>query len=187
MEGLACDLFIFGRRSFPFSMSIIKKSLLLLLLPLFAFTAAHKFYLSVTHIDYSEKDQALQITSRIFIDDLDAVLLERYDINGQLATEKESSLADEYIEKYIRTKFRVQIDGNARDFDFIGRKYEDDLIICYLEVPGVILTDQSTITVQNEMLIDLFDEQQNVVHFKIKGKKKSFVLIKESNKGMLNL
>jgi hypothetical protein len=35
--------------------------------------------------------------------------------------------------------------------------------------------------------MDLYEEQKNIIHFKIKGKKKSFVLIRESNKGMLNL
>ena len=152
-----------------------------------AFVGAHKFYLSVTNVGYSEKDDALQITSRIFIDDFEAVLLERYDFNAALATENESALAKEYIEKYIRTKFSIQIDGNAVDFEFIGAKYEDDLIICYIEVPQVKLDDHKSIAIQNEVLTDLYDEQQNVVHFKIKERKKSFVLIKENNKGMLNL
>lgn len=148
---------------------------------------AHKFYLSVTNVAYSEKDQALQITTRIFIDDFEAILLERYDFKGQLATEKEATVADEYIEKYIRTKFVLRIDGNAVDFDFIGRKYEDDLMICYIEVPNVVLSHHKTIEIQNEILTDMYDEQQNVVHFKINGNKKSFVLIKGNNKGMLNL
>ena len=66
------------------------KGLLIVLLPLFAFTTAHKFYLSVTSIKYSEKDDALQITSRIFIDDFEKLLKERYDIEGKLATKDES-------------------------------------------------------------------------------------------------
>ena len=37
-------------------MNAFKRSLLVLLLPLFAFTAVHKFYLSVTNVEYSEKD-----------------------------------------------------------------------------------------------------------------------------------
>ena len=33
---------------------------------------------------------------------------------------------------------------------------------------------------------DVFEEQQNVVRTKIKGKNKSFILIKENDKGVLN-
>ena len=50
-------------------MKFFKKSLLLLVLPLLAFSTAHKFYVSVTNINYSEKTEAIQITSRVFIDD----------------------------------------------------------------------------------------------------------------------
>ncbi len=168
-------------------MKYLKKSLFLLLLPLVAFTVAHKFYVSVTNISYSEKDQSLQITSRIFIDDFEAVLLERYGIESHLATDTESKQANEYIEKYLKTKFLMFIDGEQRQYNFLGKKYDNDIMICYLEVPELDIDEVKSIEVQNELLTDLFDEQQNVVHFKIKGKKKSFVLIKENNKGMLNL
>jgi len=40
----------------------------------------HKFYLSVTQVNYSEKEHSLQMTSRIFIDDLNNLLLKRYGI-----------------------------------------------------------------------------------------------------------
>lgn len=168
-------------------MKYLKKSLFILILPLVAFTVAHKFYVSVTNISYSEKDQSLQVTSRIFIDDFEQVLMERYGIEAQLASDTESALANEYIEKYLKTKFLMFVDGEQRQYNFLGKKYDNEIMICYLEVPEVNLGNIKSIEVQNELLTDLFDEQQNVVHFKIKGKKKSFVLIKENNKGMLNL
>jgi len=168
-------------------MKYLKRSLFLLLLPLVAFTVAHKFYVSVTNISYSEKDQSLQITSRIFIDDFEAVLLERYGFESHLATDTESKQANEYIEKYLKTKFLMFIDGKQRKYNFLGKKYDNDIMICYLEVPELAIDEVKSIEVQNELLTDLYDEQQNVVHFKIKGKKKSFVLIKQNNKGMLNL
>ena len=168
-------------------MKQLKIAFLVLILPLFAFTSVHKFYLSVTNLGYSEKDDALQITTRIFIDDFEAVLLERYDFKASLATEKESGEAAAYIEKYLRKKFVLRVDGEQTNFVFLGSKYEDDLIICYLEVPELNLSSRKSIEVQNEILTDLYDEQQNVIHFKVNDKKKSFVLIKENNKGMLNL
>ena len=167
-------------------MGTYKKIALLLLLPLFAF-GMHKFYVSVTNISFSEKDQAIQITSRVFIDDLEKVLEERYGINAKLTTKDEPAKADTYIEKYLRTKFKLFVDGELKYFDYLGRKYDNDVVIFYLEVKNVNLNNIKTIEVQNQLLTDLFDDQQNVVHFKIKGMKKSFVLIRENDKGMLNL
>lgn len=166
---------------------LLRYSFLFILLPLFAFTLMHKFYVSVTNIQYSEEDNALQITSRIFIDDLENVLEERYGVEMNLATEKESEDANFYVEKYMRSKLVINADGKDRAFVFLGKKYDNDLIICYLEIEDIDLPQRRTIEVENDILTDLFEEQQNIVHFRIFGKKKSFVLVKGNNKGMLNL
>ena len=168
-------------------MKFLKKSVLILVLPLFAFTVAHKYYLSVTNIAYSEKDDALQITTRIFIDDLENLLKERYNVVAHLSTDLELKNIDAYFEKYLRAKFELEINGEIKPYDVIGREYDSDVIIFYLEVSKVDFSSISTIQVKNEVLTDLYDEQQNIVHFKLKGKKNSFVLAKPDTKGMLNL
>jgi len=159
----------------------------LVLLLFLSFSSAHKFYVSVTNIVYSEEDSAFQITSRVFIDDLDKLLKERYGVEAKLATPNESKIAEEYIEKYFRTKFVVEMDSEIVAYNFLGKRYDNDVVICYLEIPNVDLSEVKQMSVQNEVLTDLFDEQKNVVHVKWKGNKKSFVLIRENNKGMLNL
>lgn len=164
-----------------------KKSLILLLIPLFAFTTAHKFYVSVTNIGYSEKDDALQITSRIFIDDLEAVFKERYDFKGKLTSENDEGQATLYLKKYLNTKFQVSINGQVKPSNYIGNKFDNDVIIVFIEVPEIELSKAQYIEIRNQILTDLFDEQQNILHFKINGVKKSYVLSKENVKGVLNL
>jgi hypothetical protein len=182
--GIRFDYFCMLKRS---EMNTLKKGWLFLLLPLVAFTVAHKFYVSVTNITYSEKDDALQITSRIFIDDFEKVLEERYGIQPGLATEKESDQADAYVEKYLNAKFVLNINGERTPYTFLGKKYDNDIMVCYLELADVDLPNIRSIEIQNELFTDLFEEQKNIVHFEINGTKKSFVLVKENNKGMLNL
>ena len=159
----------------------------LVMLLLLSFSSAHKYYVSVTNIAYSEDDKAFQVTSRVFIDDLDRLLKERYGIEAKLATPNESKLADEYIEKYFMAKFAVELDGKPVQFNFLGKSYDNDMVICYLEIPKVKLSETKSMTIQNEVLMDLFDDQQNIVHVKWNGNKKSFMLIRQNNKGMLNL
>ncbi|WP_350290613.1 DUF6702 family protein [uncultured Croceitalea sp.] len=168
----------------------MKKSILSLLTLFFvltSFTLAHKFYVSVTNINYSEKTDALQITSRIFVDDLEALLKERYGIEAKLGTEEETSIADDYIQKYLKTKFVLELNEETVMYNYIGKKYDNDVVIFYLEVPEVGFKGLKSISIQNEVLTDLYEEQKNLVHIKWNGKKKSFVLIRENNKGMLNL
>ncbi len=160
--------------------------LLVVLLPLLGFTA-HKFYVTVTNINYSEKDDALQITTRIFIDDFEDVLLERYGIDAQLATDEEAAIAEDYVVKYLKSKFLIQLNGEQANIEYIGKKYDNDVVICYMEVTNIGFNQLKSIEIQNEVLTDMYEEQKNLVHIKYQGKKKSFVLIKENNKGMLNL
>lgn len=164
---------------------MLKKRFLILVLPLLAFVAVHKFYVSVTNINYSEKENSLQITSRVFIDDFDLLLKERYGFTANLATKVEDKEAESYIEKYTRTKFHITINNVAVPVNYIGREYDNDVVILYLEVEDVVLAKMKSIEIENGMLTDLFEEQKNLVHFKYNGAKKSFVLIKGNNKGML--
>ena len=163
------------------------KFILIFFLALISIGAGHKFYVSVTNFEYDEDEQSFQITSRIFIDDLETVLNTRYEVDARLTAENEISSADELIAKYLNTKITVKINGEERKLTYLGKEYRDDLVICYLEIPEVIRSDLSSIEVMNEVLTELFDEQQNVVHLKIGSKKKSFILVRENNKGMLNL
>lgn len=165
----------------------MKKYFFFLVLPLLAFATAHKFYVSVTNINYSEKDDAFQVTTRIFIDDLEEVLKERYGIMANLATDKETAIANEYIEKYLRTKFLMYLDEKQVNYDVLGKKYDNDVVIIYIELSNVGMSTLKKMEIENELLTDLYDEQKNVVHVKWKGNKRSFVLIKSDAKGMLNL
>jgi len=162
------------------------KGLILLFLPLFMLMGAHKFYVSVTNVEYYDKGKALQITSRLFIDDFEKVLEERYGLRTLLGTPEEVPNADEYIEKYLNAKFLVKINGEPVSYKFLGKKFDNDIMICYLEIPDISIDQIDSIEIQNELLMDIFEEQKNILHFKLLDKKKSFVLIRESNKGMLN-
>ncbi|MEM6721388.1 MAG: DUF6702 family protein [Bacteroidota bacterium] len=157
--------------------------LLVLILPLFAFTTAHKFYVSVTNIEHSEADNALQITTRIFIDDFQRVLKERYDLQEELASEKDAKVVEAYMQKYLTKKLKIWVNGELKSFNFIGKQYEDDVTICYLEIEGI--QNVNSITVESGLLYEIEEDQQNLVHVKIKSKRKSLLLVKENDKGLL--
>lgn len=162
----------------------IKKLLILLILPLFAFTTAHKYYVSVTQIDYVKEKQAIQVTSRIFIDDFERLLQERYDDKIILNTGKDEKEIDLYIEKYIKSKFKIKINGAVANYNFLGKEYEDDIIYCYIEIENV--NEVKSFEVENRILFDLFNDQKNIVRTYINSKHKTFVLIPENDKGLLN-
>lgn len=166
-------------------MSKIKIFFLFIVLPLLSFTVAHKYYVSVTEIEYVEDKQSLQIISRVFIDDFEKLLRERYNEKITLAVENEMEIADFYIQKYLNEKFKIEINSQLVDLNFLGKEYEDDIMLCYLEVESI--QKISSIQVVNQVLFDVFPDQQNIVRIKINSTNKSILLNKENDKGLLNL
>ncbi|MBP1839343.1 DUF6702 family protein [Formosa algae] len=159
--------------------------LLLVVVPLLAFTTAHKYYVSITEVHYVKEKESVQIITRIFIDDLEKLVRARFDESITLAVKNESEKVDFYLEKYLTEKIKIKINGKDAVLQFIGKEYEDDVAICYIEIPKI--DHISEIEVQNLVLFDIFEEQQNVVRLNINDKKKSFILFKENDKGLLKL
>jgi hypothetical protein len=54
-------------------------------------------------------------------------------------------------------------------------------------VPGVVRETLGSVEIQSEVLTDLFEDQKNIVHLTVGDQKRSFVLVRDNNKGMLNL
>ena len=133
----------------------------------------HKFYVSTTTIEYKEEFGTLQITSQLFIDDIEA-LLRKYEAELRLAPDSDAQRIDELFELELKQYFRIRFDEEWVNFTLLGREYKNEILQCYLEVK-VPEASQSLI-LQNRMLFDLFEEQQNIIHFKNQGSRKSFLL-----------
>lgn len=165
-------------------MKIQKILVLFIAIPLLSFVTAHKFYVSVTNIEYSKTNKSLQITTRIFIDDFQKVLEERYDLKEELTTEKATKEVEQMMKNYLEKKLKIWVNGEQKVFNFIGKKYEEDVTVCYLEITGV--EHVTTLEIENAILYELEEDQQNLVHIKINDQRKSLLLVKENDKGLLN-
>jgi len=144
----------------------------------------HEYYVSVTNIEYVNEQQSLQIISQIFIDDFEKLLQERYDETITLAPDNNKTNIEKYMERYLEDKLKLEINSNPVSFKFIGKAYRDDIAYCYLEVEDV--STLKSITVKNQILFDVFPEQQNILRIKGLGKNKSFLLFPDNDNCMLN-
>lgn len=154
-----------------------------LIYSLSAFTSAHKYYLSITEIEYAEEQKSLQIISRIFVDDFQKLLQTRYDESVELIRGKNNQQTNLYIERYFEDKLKIEINNKTLPLKFIGKRYEDDLIICYFEATDVENFDKVSVT--NLILTDLYQEQKNLIHFKKDEETKSLMLMKDKPEGEL--
>lgn len=140
-------------------------------------TNGHEFYLSVTDINYIQEKETLQIISRVFTDDFEDVINKRYNKEFKLIPNLEVEEIDIYIEKYLRDKFVLETNNGPLTYNYLGRKYENDMVYLFLEVENLEIFE--VLTVENLILTDLFEEQKNMIHFKSDNFKKSFILEKD--------
>lgn len=149
-----------------------------------SFNTLHKYYVSITQIEFVKEQQSVQIISRIFIDDFESVLRKRYDKSITLDRGDDETQIDDYIKKYLLTKIEISINNKEVIPNFIGKKYDDGIMHCYLEIENV--KSISTFQIKNKVLFDMFEDQKNVIRTNINNKNKTVVLTAQNGKGLLN-
>ena len=98
--------------------------------------------------------------------------------------EKETEAVAEFLKEYVLQKLAVEVNGKPVTLHYLGHEYDNDLVKTYIEVKGV--SELNSISVENKMLMELFEEQQNIIHVKRFKKRKSLVLEADNPKGLLN-
>jgi len=156
----------------------------LLFIPIMAF-GLHKYYISLTKVDYITDKKSVQVTLKFFLDDIELALENRYEQPLELATKYENDQAGKLLEIYVRQKFKIWINDKEYSYNYLGREYEDNEIYFYLEIENIEAI--SSIAVQNSMLFEEFEDQQNYIKINVGSTQKTFILVKANDKEMLKL
>ncbi|OCB74461.1 DUF6702 family protein [Flavobacterium crassostreae] len=147
--------------------------------------AAHKFYMGIYQINYASDKKMLQITSRIFLDDINKALEKKYQISTHLGTPKETPQEVALLQKYLSEKLVIKVNGVAQPMHFLNKEVASDVLVCYLSIKD--LRKIKSLEVYNAVLMDLESEQQNIVHFTGFGDKQSHLFTASNARQMLKL
>ncbi|WP_310992572.1 DUF6702 family protein [Aequorivita marina] len=158
--------------------------ILLLVFPFVSATSAHKFYVSITKIEYVKEKSAIQVIAKIFTDDMEDALQLKYDPSISLDTKKETKAANADLQRYLLQKIKIKVNGKPVQLQYIGKEYETDMVVAYMEVTNVM--DLKTIEIENKVLMEVFSEQKNIVHFKTSENRRSLILDRDEPRGSLN-
>lgn len=150
---------------------------------LFSFSRVHEYYISLMQIEYVPEKESVQIISRLFVDDFENTLRARYNENITFGGKNETENIDQYIERYLKDKLLIKINGKKVDFSYIGNESDIDIVKCYLEIEGIKSIDTFEIT--NKLLFDFIEQQQNIVKTKINSQQKSLILTFQKDTAVL--
>ena len=164
----------------------INKKTIILLLFLFAGVNslhAHPFYVSICQVKYNTQTNALEIALKTFVDDLILGLEHSGKSKLYIGEAKEDPNTDRYIFEYIQKNMDFTINSKKKDFSFVGRELEDDVVWTYLQISNV---DQlNRIEVESTLLTEVLEDQSNIIQVNVADEVKNLLLNIRDTSGAL--
>jgi hypothetical protein len=150
-----------------------------LLFVVFSGFEVHKFYMAIYQINYAPEKKMIQITSRIFVDDLDKALEKKYHKKIALSLAKIDPEDLILLKKYLSENFSIKVNGQPKSIQFLSSELDSDVLICYSNIREIAKIN--SLEIYNSVLTDWNSDQQNITHITTNGTKRS-ILFTESLK-----
>lgn len=144
----------------------------------------HPLHLSVSDISHNRETNSLEITQRIFADDLEDALRNRLGGKIDVFNPTDPELLSELIGDYVQQNLRVSLDSRPVRLSYLGYEREEDAIWVYLEVPKI--KKFNTIMVRNTIFFEMFDDQLNLINVKKNGSIRSMKLEPDNQQASLS-
>ena len=125
----------------------------------------HPYYVSVSELVFNKDVSSLQITKKIFFDDLELVLQNENNNENFDILNSEKDLVNSYIEKYIKKNMFFMVDGKPKELNYLGHEVINSRINSYFEIMNIKKIE--TIEIKDTSLLNYFDTQENLTYFEI--------------------
>ena len=135
----------------------------------------HPLHITICEIEYDDERKALEITQRVFLDDLELeVRNERADPDLDILQPDNGLTVDDLLKEYMKKHVKVSLEGKEQVYHYLGHEVEGDAVYCYFEIQKV--RKVRSVGLFNDILINTHDDQVNLVHVEVDGEIKSMKL-----------
>jgi hypothetical protein len=131
----------------------------------------HPFYIAVTEIKHNEQDKSLEVSCKMFAEDLEAIIEKDYKVTLDITTEKDKARFNQLIPQYITRHLSIKVDGKPVTLSYVGFEQDKESAFCYFEVPHT--SSVKSLDINNSILYDFNEGQINIVHAIVGGKRQS--------------
>lgn len=133
--------------------------------------AVHPFYMSVTEVRYKSPDKSLEISCRIFSDDLENVLKKESKQPLDIIHPKNRVAADSLVAQYLRRHLFISADGKPLHIRYLGYEISEDATWCFLECTP--LAPFRKLEIKNDILYSEHDTQSHMIHVIVNDRRQS--------------
>lgn len=131
----------------------------------------HPFYVSVTEINHNTRTQSLEISCRMFYDDLEKTLNKSSRTQIDIVHPKDKALVNKLLNEYVRKHLTIKADGKPVNLNYVGYEIQEDGAWSYFEVKGISKVRQ--VSVHDDLLYAEHPEQINMLNVIVNGNRKS--------------
>jgi hypothetical protein len=133
--------------------------------------AIHPFYIAVTEINLNTSDKTLEISCKMFADDLEQIIEKNNNAQLDISSDKDKANFDKYIPAYVKNHLSISVDGKAFSISYIGFEKEKESAYCYFQIENIASLKKIDIT--DSILHDFTTDQINIIHVTVNGKRQS--------------
>lgn len=138
----------------------------------------HDFHTSLTEINFNPKTGSLELSVRVFTDDLELTLT-NFNKGKLVKIEDPEATVDPLIEQYIRKNLAlISPDKEVKFGKFYGKEKEADATWIYLEIFDC--KQLKNFTLYNTIMQEMFEDQTNLVNIIYPAQKKTIVFDSET-------
>lgn len=131
----------------------------------------HPLHVSSTEITFNSKQKSVEILCKLFTDDFENAIRKQNKTKIDLSAAGLHKEMDVIIKKYIENHLQIIINDQRQIQNYIGYEVDREAVNVYLEIEYVKPFEK--ININNRILCDYFEDQMNIVHVELIGKRKS--------------
>jgi hypothetical protein len=131
----------------------------------------HPYYISVVEINHNPTDKTLEISCKIFTNDFESTLEKNYKTKVDLINPPDKPAMDKLVSDYIRKHLSIKADNKVSNLSYVGFEKEEEAVYSYFQVDNVPTVKK--IDIVNSILHDFSDQQINIIHCIVGGKRQS--------------
>ncbi len=138
---------------------------------LFLAKEIHPYHVGSVEFKYNSKSKTFEIIGKFFLDDLENGLKEKYGKAVHFNDEKFKQEINELLKKYCTDYLKLKTDGKFLKINYLGFEEESESVNIFLE--SEVVSQPKKVEVAVSFLYNLFDDQMNIIHIIVGGKRQS--------------
>ncbi len=140
----------------------------------------HKYYMAIYQVDFVPQKKRIQVTSRIFVDDLNSALEKKFRVKSNIGFSQETPQEEANLKKYLAEKFIIKVNGVSKPMTYLSKELEANVMICYFRISEI--SKINSLEIENSLLMEWNSDQQNIIQANLNGEKQSVMLTSDNFK-----